>query len=230
MATSSRSLDLDIVTLRRIYIRNPTSNALVQSNYALLSDGNGGTYWSTVITGTALSSFSTSIGTSFTSQLINSSNLLATNLTATNLTATNLTTTNFTAQNFTPQTIVASNFRLPNLALCNIFIDSAWSLASNYPKLVSSNLNYYLSNDDMGSYLFCQSPSNINFIPPGVRPAVGVTNPFSGQSQGNFFTLKNLGSNILNVVTNPTTSYQVITSTTATFFYVGAPQNFWTPM
>lgn len=229
MATSTRTLDLDIVTLRRIYVRNPTSNALIQSNYALLSDGNGGTFWSTVVTGSnsgtgigsaQLSSFSTAIGTSFTSQSI----------TTPNLNATNFTTTNFTAQNFTPQTVVASNFRLPNLALCNIFIDQGWTLAPNYPKLVASNLNYYLSNDDMGSYLFCQSPSNINFVPPGVTPSVGNMNPFAGQSQGNFFTLKNLGSNILNVVTNPTTSYQVITSTTATFFYVGTPQNFWTPM
>ena len=39
-ASSQRSLDLDIITLRRINIRGP-NNSIVNSNSALISDGNG---------------------------------------------------------------------------------------------------------------------------------------------------------------------------------------------
>ena len=143
MATSSRSLDLDIVTLRRIYIRNSTSNALIQSNYALLSDGKGGTYWSTVVTGSnsggggggisgdQISSFSTSIGTSFTTQ----------SLFASNITATNITTGSIYSPVYEFGSYTGSNFRLPSLACCNIFLDQAFTQAPSYAKLVQSNLN-----------------------------------------------------------------------------------------
>ena len=222
MATSQRSLDLDIVTLRRIYVRE-ASNAIISSNYALLSDGKGGTYWSTVVTsnsgsggisGAYISTFSTSIGTSFTTQT---------------LTASNINAYTFTTSNFVITSATANNLRIPSLATCNIYIDGTWSQAANYQKL-SSNLNYYLSNDDMGSYIFCSSPSNLTFVPPGVTPQTGNTNPYTGQQQGNFFVLKNLGSNNLTVATNSNTTYSVINYTTGTFFYVGQPQNFWTPM
>ena len=216
MATANKSLDLDIATLRRIYVRG-SSNAIINSNYALLSDGKGGTYWSTVVTasngegglsGAYLSSFSTSIATNFTT------NTLFANT--------------FTTYTFSPNTYVANNLRIPSLATCNIYIDNAWTLASNYPKL--SNTTYYLDSNDMGSYIFCTSPSNLTFVPPGVAPPVGNSNPYGGQVQGNFFVLKNLGSNNISVATAPTSAYSVINYTTGTFFYVGAPQNIWVIM
>ena len=82
----------------------------------------------------------------------------------------------------------------------------------------------------MGSYIFCSTPSNITFVPPGVTPPTGNANPYTGQSQGNFFVLKNLGSNNITVATSNTITYSVINYTTGTFFYVGAPQNIWVPM
>jgi hypothetical protein len=219
MALSQRSLDLDILTLRQVYARG-ASNALITSNYALLSDGKGGTYWSTVTLGSnsdgggggggiAVSSFSSIIGVTFTT-----SNLTATNINTNTVTTNTLNYTSFTY----------------NLQTCNIFINSNFDNAASYPELVTSNLNFYLNASYMNSYLFCTSPSNLNFVPPDVTPPIGPINSYTGQTQGNFFTLKNMGSNILNVCTNPTTVFPVITSTSATFFYLGAPQNFWTPM
>jgi hypothetical protein len=229
MALSQRSLDLDIVTLRQIYARG-SSNSIVTSNYALLSDGKGGTYWSTVslgsnfvnntgISGTAISSFSSIIGVGFTTSNLTACNAyvktLNTDTIITNAIATN-------ALNFT-------NFTY-NLQTCNIFLSNGFTNSAAYSKLITSNLNYYLGSNDMNSYIFCTSPSNLNFVPPSVQAQSGYANPYTGQIQGNFFSLKNMGSNILNVYTNPATAFPVITSTTATFFYLGQPQNFWTPM
>lgn len=218
MALSQRSLDLDIVTLRQVYARG-LSNTVIGSNYALLSDGKGGTYWSTVTLGSnvdggggggmAVSSFSSIIGVSFTT-----SNLTANTVTANTVTTNTLNYTSFTY----------------NLQTCNIFIQPNFTNAESYPNLITSNLNFYLNSNFTNTYIFCTSPSNLNFVPPGVTPPTGGENSYSGQVQGNFFTLKNMGSNILNVYTNPTTGFPIITSTTATFFYLGAPQNFWTPM
>jgi hypothetical protein len=219
MALSQRSLDLDIITLRQVYARGP-SNSLIGSNFALLSDGKGGTYWSTVTLGSnsgsggegggiAVSTFSSIIGLQFTTSSI--------------------TTNTIAADKVTTNTLDYTNFTF-NLQTCNIFIQPNFTNAASYPKLVTSNLNYYLNSNDLNSYIFCTSPSNLRFVPPGVTPRTGPTNSYSGQIQGNFFTLKNMGSNILSVVTNPTTSFPIITSTTATFFYLGTPQNFWTPM
>jgi len=216
MALSQRSLDLDILTLRQVYARG-SSNSVIASNYALLSDGKGGTYWNTVTLGSnsdgggglAISSFSSIIGVSFTT-----SNLTATNINTNTVTTNNLNYTSFTY----------------NLQTCNIFINPNFDNAASYPELVTSNLNFYLNASYINSYLFCTSPSNLNFVPPGVTPPIGPINSYTGHTQGNFFTLKNMGSNVLNVCTNPTTAFPVITSTSATFFYLGAPQNFWTPM
>ena len=280
MALSQRSLDLDILTLRQVYARG-ASNSLITSNYALLSDGKGGTYWNIVTLGSntgdsgsggggiAVSTFSSVIGVTFrtlnliasnintntitTSNLtasnintdtITTSNLTASNIntdtiTTSNLTASNIVTNTFTTSNLTASNIVTNTFTTNtlnyesftfNLQTCNIFINPNFDNADSYPNLISSNLNFYLNASYMNSYLFCTSPSNLNFVPPGVIPPTGSVNSYTGQIQGNFFTLKNMGSNILNVCTNPTTTYPVITSTTATFFYLGAPQNFWTPM
>ena len=218
MALSQRSLDLDIVTLRQVYARG-LSNTVIGSNYALLSDGRGGTYWSTVTLGSnvdlgggggmAVSSFSSIIGVTFTT-----SNLTANTVTANTVTTNTLNYTSFTY----------------NLQTSNITIEPNFTNAGSYPNLVTSNLNFYLNSNFINTYIFFTSPSNLNFVPPGVTPPTGEANSYSGQVQGNFFTLKNMGSNILNVYTNPTTGFPVITSTTATFFYLGAPQNFWTPM
>lgn len=161
-ASSQRSLDLDIITLRRINIRAP-NNSIVNSNSVLISDGNGQAYWG--------------------------------------------------AQ--------ANRVHMT----CNVYIpDNYYSAAlSTYsPKL--SNLDYYLDNTDMGSYLFFRSPSNLNIYPPGVTP-----NSAPQPIQGNFFVLKNLGVNNVNVYTDTITTVP-IASNSATFFYVGAPQNFWTLM
>ena len=49
-ASSQRSLDLDIITLRRINIR-ALNNSIINSNAALISDGNGQGIWSTITVG-----------------------------------------------------------------------------------------------------------------------------------------------------------------------------------
>jgi len=122
--------------------------------------------------------------------------------------------------------IQMNGLRIPSLVTCNVFIaDNYYTAGLNTYAAKLSNLNYYLDSTDMGSYLFFRSPSNLNVYPPGVNP-----NTAPQPIQGNFFVLKNLGANNVNVYTNTVTTFPIITSTTATFFYVGAPQNFWTPM
>ena len=245
MALSQRSLDLDILTLRQVYARG-ASNSLITSNYALLSDGKGGTYWNIVTLGSnsgdsgsggggiAVSTFSSIIGVTFTTSNLTAKNINTNLITSSNLITSNLTTSNLTATNINTNLITTTTLNYEsftfNLQTCNIFINPNFDNAASYPNLITSNLNFYLNASYMNSYLFCTSPSNLNFVPPGVTPPTGSVNSYTGQIQGNFFTLKNMGSNILNVCTNPTTAYPVITSTTATFFYLGAPQNFWTPM
>jgi len=49
MASSRKTLDVDIITLRQVNIRGP-NNSYIPSSSVLLSDGRGGTYWSYVST------------------------------------------------------------------------------------------------------------------------------------------------------------------------------------
>jgi len=49
MASSRRTLDVDILTLRQVNIRGP-NNTIIPSTSVLVSDGKGGTYWSQVST------------------------------------------------------------------------------------------------------------------------------------------------------------------------------------
>jgi len=49
MASSRRTLDVDILTLRQVNIRGP-NNSIIPSTSVLVSDGKGGTYWSPVST------------------------------------------------------------------------------------------------------------------------------------------------------------------------------------
>jgi len=154
MASSQRSLDIDIVTLRRIYARD-TCNKAIQSNYALLADGKGGTYWSTVVTDSrssgSVNSFSSIISSNFSSvNLTALSNFYSRNInplvgqSILNLTATNITTSgnitassNITAQGnlsadntiFSQNAVfnqltVTSGIQITSLNVCNIFINN----------------------------------------------------------------------------------------------------------
>ena len=342
-ALSQRSLDLDIITLRRINIRAP-NNSIINSNSALISDGNGLAFWSTLTVGatstsntiatirslniqsnsalladgsggtywgvgqggaaTSLTNISSllmstiwvsslAVNTSYSNPLYSvdiNGNLRASNILVGQTAADNplrfagvsnlydktviadipsylgpagrdlliyksgenpgavriQTTGSFQVEilnsNLTWPTysnvpanvpfrvdstgVQLSGLRIPSLVTCNVFIpDNYYSAALNTYAAKLSNLNYYLDSTDMGSYLFFRSPSNVNIYPPGVSP-----NTAPQPIQGNFFVLKNLGANNVNVYTNTITSFPIITSTTATFFYVGTPQNFWTPM
>jgi hypothetical protein len=49
MASSRRTLDVDLITLRQVFIRGQ-QNSLIPSTSVLVSDGRGGTYWSPVST------------------------------------------------------------------------------------------------------------------------------------------------------------------------------------
>jgi hypothetical protein len=49
MATSLKSIDTDLITLRQIYVRSPT-NTYVPALYTLISDGNGRAYWDSIST------------------------------------------------------------------------------------------------------------------------------------------------------------------------------------
>ncbi len=49
MASSRRTLDVDIITLRQVFIRG-TQNSIIPSSSVLVSDGRGGTYWSPIST------------------------------------------------------------------------------------------------------------------------------------------------------------------------------------
>jgi hypothetical protein len=338
-ASSQRSLDLDIITLRRINIRG-TNNSIVNSNSALISDGNGLAFWSTITVGATSTSntiatirslniasnsalLSDGYGGSYwgvgqggaATSLANISSLLMSTIWVSSLAVNtsyinplysvdvngSLRASNILveqaltfagASNLYNKTAIAdipsylgsngrdlliyksgenpgsvrvqttgsfqieilnsnlswptysnvpanipfrvdstgvqlSGLRIPALATCNVYIPNNYyvgNLSTYAPKL--SNLNYYLDSTDMGSYLFFSSPSNINIYPPGVNPNNALPLPI----QGNFFVLRNLGSNYVNVYTDSNTNFPIITRTTATFFYVGAPQNFWTPM
>lgn len=225
MAASQRTLDLDFVTLRNINVRN-INNSYITSNFTLLSDGKGGTYWKSLIIDsninvtlsnlTAVNSLISPLGviTTLSNTVVNTTTLNTTTLNATSLITSNITVNG---------TFNLENARFPTVNVTNIFLSNNWSNASNYTKL--SNTNYYLSNDDMGSYIFISSPSNLAVLPPGVS-----NNLYTSQKQGNFFVLKNIGACNINIFTNNTTAFPVITSTSATFFYIGNPQNFWLPM
>lgn len=231
MASSQRSLDLDIVTLRHIYARD-ASNCAIMSNYALLADGKGGTYWSTVVTGVgggiAISSFSTSIGTSFYSQVI---------------TTPTLTTQTLTTQSFTTNTLTVSALQLTGLALCNIFINNNGQNYSDYNNLFKftsgseTQFDFKITSNTLGNYLFIRSPSNVVVLPPNTTckvPGGGTdSNTFAGV-EGNFFVVKNMGAvNVFVATSNaspPGTTTVVIPQTSATFFYLGGNYNYWTPM
>lgn len=47
MASSRRTLDVDLITLRQIFIRG-SQNSIIPSTSVLVSDGRGGTYWSLI--------------------------------------------------------------------------------------------------------------------------------------------------------------------------------------
>jgi hypothetical protein len=346
-ALSQRSLDLDIITLRRINIRAP-NNSIINSNSALISDGNGQGIWSTITVGATSTSNTIATIKSLNIQLnralladgsggtywgivqgetqgveatslANISSLLMSTIWVSSLT---VNTSNINPQysldvngilrasnilvgqtaeenslrfsgasNLYDKTVIAdipsylgpagrdfliyksgenpgavrvqttgsfqveilnsnlswpnysnvpanvplrvdstgvqmNSLRIPSLVTCNVFIsDDYYSAGLNIYAAKLSNLNYYLDSTDMGSYLFFRSPSNVNLYPPGVTP-----NTAPQPIQGNFFVLKNLGANNINVYTDTITTFPIITSTTATFFYVGTPQNFWTPM
>lgn len=49
MASSRKTLDVDIITLRQVFIRGQ-QNSIIPSSSVLVSDGRGGTYWSPVST------------------------------------------------------------------------------------------------------------------------------------------------------------------------------------
>lgn len=49
MASSRKTLDVDLITLRQVNIRGP-NNSFIPSSSVLLSDGQGGTYWSRIST------------------------------------------------------------------------------------------------------------------------------------------------------------------------------------
>ena len=346
-ALSQRSLDLDIITLRRINIRAP-NNSIINSNLALISDGNGQGIWSTITVGASSSSNTIatikSLNIQLNSALLadgnggtywgiaqggggggpatsleNISSLLMSTIWVSSLT---VNTSNINPQysldvngllrasnilvgqtveenslrfsggsNLYDKTVIAdipsylgsagrdlliyksgenpgavrvqttgsfqveilnsnlswptysnipaniplrvdstgvqvSGLRIPSLVTCNVYIpDDYYTGGQTTYAAKLSNLNYYLDSTDMGSYLFFRSPSNVNIYPPGVNPNTSLQ-----PIQGNFFVLKNLGANNVNVYTDTITAFPIITSTTATFFYVGAPQNFWTPM
>lgn len=230
MASSQRSLDLDIVTLRRIYARD-ASNCAIMSNYALLADGKGGTYWSTVITGgeasgggLAISSFSTSIGTSFYSQAI--------------------TTPTLTTQTLTTQTLNVGAFQMAGLAICNIYINnngqnySAYNNVTNFTSGGVTQFDLKITSNSLGSYLFIRSPSNFVILPPNTTCSVpgGNTdsNTLYSPVEGNFFVVKNMGPVNVSVATSnaspPGPTTVVIPQTSATFFYLGGNYNYWTPM
>jgi hypothetical protein len=58
MASSYRTLDTDMIKVRTIVIAN-TNNVFVPSSFILISDGNGGTHWSSISTILPISSFRT---------------------------------------------------------------------------------------------------------------------------------------------------------------------------
>ena len=264
MASSQRSLDIDIVTLRRIYARD-TCNKAIESNYALLADGKGGTYWSTVVTSGSASgsgsanSFSTIISSNFTtlnltalSNFYSSNirplagqsilNLIATNVTASgNITASsnitaqgNLSANNtIFSQNAVFNTLqVTSGIQITSLNVCNIFINNNGQNITSYNNFsnISGQFVFRPASNIMGAYCFIRSPSNVFVVPPSILTNVASNTivPFNG----NFFVVKNMGSANINVYQSNFDIFPVtvIPATSATFFYPGAPFNYWTVM
>ena len=113
MAASQRSLDLDIVTLRRIYARG-TNNSAITYNYALLADGKGGTYWGNV-----------SVGEGNSGGTITSSNAFFSNATFSNATFSNATFSNATFSNATFTTLTANSITTSNAFFSNATFSNA---------------------------------------------------------------------------------------------------------
>jgi hypothetical protein len=258
MASSQRSLDIDIVTLRRIYARD-TCNKAIQSNYALLADGKGGTYWSTVVTsgGGSVNSFSTIISSNFSSvNLTALSNFYTSNIrplpgqTVLNLIATNITASgNLTAQGnvsannniysqnaFFNTLQVTSGIQITSLNVCNIFINNNGQNLASYDNLqnISGEFVFRPASNIMGAYCFIRSPSNVSIIPPsiGITISGSLTSNTIVPSQGNFFVVKNMGPANINVSQSNYDIFPVtvIPATSATFFYPGGPFSYWTVM
>ena len=260
MASSQRSLDIDIVTLRRIYARD-TCNKAIQSNYALLADGKGGTYWSTVVTDArssgSVNSFSSIISSNFRSvNLTALSNFYTSNIrplpgqTTLNITAGNVTASgNIRVQGdlignnsiasqigtFTTLT-VTSGLQITSLNVCNIFINNNGENLANYDNLsnISEGFVFRPGSNIMGNYCFIRSPSNVSVIPPSIGTTIGgnlISNTIV-PFNGNFFVVKNMGAANITVYQSNYDIFPVtvIPATSATFFYPGAPFTYWTVM
>ena len=258
MASSQRSLDIDIVTLRRIYARD-TCNKAIESNYALLADGKGGTYWSTVVTDSrssgsgSVNSFSSIISSNFRSvNLTALSNFYTSNirplpgqntlnLTATDITASgdirvqgNLTGNNSIAsQNgvFTTLT-VDSGIQIRSLNVSNIFINNNGQNLASYDNLSNTSGGFVFTpaSNIMGAYCFIRSPSNLFVVPPSILTDIASNTIVP--LRGNFFVLKNMGPANITVSQSNYDIFPVIVipATSATFFYPGTPFNYWTVM
>ena len=256
MASSQRSLDIDIITLRRIYARD-TCNKGIQSNYALLADGKGGTYWSTVVTDArssgSVNSFSSIISSNFTTvNLTALSNFYTSNIrplpgqTILNLTASNVTASgNITAQGnlsannnifsqnaVFSQLTVTSGIQITSLNVCNIFINNNGQNLASYDNLsnISGQFVFRPASNIMGAYCFIRSPSNVLVVPPSILTDIASNTivPFNG----NFFVVKNMGAANITVYQSNYDIFPVtvIPATSATFFYPGAPFTYWTVM
>lgn len=256
MASSQRSLDIDIVTLRRIYARD-TCNKAIQSNYALLADGKGGTYWSTVVTDArssgSVNSFSSIISSNFRSvNLTALSNFYTSNIrplpgqNTLNLTASNVTASgdirvqgdlignnSIASQNgvFTTLT-VDSGIQIRSLNVSNIFINNNGQNLASYDNLsnISEKFVFRPASNIMGTYCFIRSPSNLFVVPPSILTDIASNTIVP--LRGNFFVVKNMGPANINVYQSnyDIFSVTVIPATSATFFYPGAPFTYWTVM
>ena len=203
MASSQRSLDIDIVTLRRIYARD-TCNKAIQSNYALLADGKGGTYWSTVVTDSrssgSVNSFSSIISSNFSSvNLTALSNFYSSNIrpltgqTTLNLTATNVTSSgNITAQSnisaqgnlsadntiFSQSAIfttlqVTSGIQITSLNVCNIFINNNGQNLASYDNLQNISGEFVFRPASNIMGAYCFIRSPSNVSV--IPPSIGIT-------------------------------------------------------
>jgi len=223
MASSQRSLDIDIVTLRRIYARD-TCNKAIESNYALLADGKGGTYWSTVVTDSrssgSVNSFSSIISSNFTTvNLTALSNFYSRNInplvgqTILNLTATNITTSgnitassNITAQGnlsanntiFSQNAVfntlqVTSGIQITSLNVCNIFINNNGQNLASYNNFSNISGEFVFRPASNIMGAYCFIRSPSNV---SVIPPSILTNVASNTIipfNGNFFVVKNMG-------------------------------------
>jgi hypothetical protein len=57
MATSATSIDTNVITLRKIKVRDPLANTVIPSSLILISDGAGNAYWSSISTILPISTF-----------------------------------------------------------------------------------------------------------------------------------------------------------------------------